>query len=121
MATAPPPGASRRAGADAKVIRITNEGRTLEVQPAGLSLAERFVIRQSTGLPFEAFFTGGENSIGEDSIAVLWWIARRTNGEPGLAFSQFVKDWKFDPEGFDIEVDEDDAGDDRPEEQGLGS
>lgn len=121
MATAPTPGAARRAEADAKVIRITKDGKTLEVQPAALSLQERFVIRHATGLPFEAFFTGGEDSIGEDSIAVLWWVARRANGEPGLVFSQFVNDWTFNPEGFDIEVVEDDAEDDHPEESGLGS
>ena len=121
MATAPTPGAARRAEADAKVIRITNGGKTLEVQPSGLALSERFVIRHATGLPFEAFFRGGEESIGEDSIAVLWWVARRANGEPNLGFPQFIKDWVFDPEGFDIEVDEDDPEDDRPEGSGLGS
>lgn len=121
MATAPVPGAARRAEADAKVIRITNSGRTLEVQPAALSLTERFAIRHATGMPFEAFFAGGESSIGEDSIAVLWWVARRANGEPDLAFSVFVKDWVFEPEGFDIEVEADDPEDDHPEESGLGS
>ena len=115
MAKAPTPGRAQADEAAQTTIRMTMGGRTLEVQPSALSLDERFVIRQSTGLPFEAFFSGGQQSIGEDSVAVLWWIARRTNGEPNLPFAQFKGEWKFDADTFDIEVDEDDGEDQSPE------
>jgi hypothetical protein len=115
MAKAPTPGRARADEAAQTTLRMTMAGRTLEVQPSALSLEERFVIRSATGLPFEAFFAGGEQSIGEDSIAVLWWCARRANGEPNLAFRQFIAEWVFDADNFDIEVDEDDGEDQSPE------
>jgi len=116
MAKAPVPGRARADAAAQTVIRMTVAGKTLEVQPAALTLDERFVIRASTnGLPFEAFFAGGEQSVGEDSVAVLWWCARRANGEPNLSFRQFVSEWVFDPENFDIEVVEADPEDPSPE------
>ena len=116
MAKAPTPGRARADEEAQTTIRMTMGERTLTVQPSALTLAERFVIRQSTGLPFEAFFAGGEQSIGEDSVAVLWWIARRSNGEPALAFRQFKDEWVFDGENFEIEVDEQpDDEDESPE------
>ncbi len=115
MAKAPTPGRARTEEAAATTIRMTMGGKTLEVQPAALSLKERFVIRSATGLPFEAFFAGGENAVGEDSVAVLWWCARRANGEENLPFAQFMGEWVFDANDFDIEVDEDDGEDDSPE------
>lgn len=119
MAKAPTPGraqAEAAAKAEAQVVlRITNGEQMLEVQPSALTLKERFVIRSSTGLPFEAFFSGGEHAIGEDSVAVLWWCARRANGEPTLAFRQFMDEWVFDPEHLEIEEVEPDEDDDRPE------
>lgn len=121
MATAPVPGRTRADDEANVILRITMAGKTLELQPAALTLQEKFVIRNSTGMPFEAFFTGGMNSVGEDSVAVLWWLARRANGEPNLPFLTFAEDWKFDPEGFDLEEVTPDEVDDRPEDSGPGS
>ncbi len=115
MAKAPVPGRAREDEAAQLTIRMTMSGRTLSVQPAALSLKERFVLRSATGLPFEAFFSGGELAIGEDSVAVLWWLARRSNGEPNLPFEQFQGEWHLDPDDFEIAVDEPDDEDDSPE------
>lgn len=120
MAKAPVPGrAEARAAAEEAAnvrLRMTMGERTLELAPASLSLDERFVIRNATGLPFEAFFAEGQNTIGEDSVAVLWWLARRANGEPHLAWRQFQSEWVFDAETFDLnEVTEDDPEDQSPE------
>lgn len=120
MATAPTPGKARARNEAQTVIRIKMGDRTLEVQPSALSLNERFIIRQVTGSPFEAFF----QAIGEDSIAVLWWVARRANGEPSLAFQKFMGEWEAleSADDFDIDIVEDNEEDDTsPEGSGSGS
>lgn len=116
MGLAPTPGRAQEDAAANVRLRMTLGGRTLEVQPAALTLDEKFVIRNATGLPIEAFFAPGQNTVGEDSVAVLWWIARRANGEPNLPWKQFAAEWAFDPEAFDIEeVEDDDEGAPSPE------
>lgn len=115
MATAPTPGAARRDVEHSRVLRMTVNGKTLEFQPSTITLKERFVIRTSTELPFEAFFGEGGRLFGEDSIAVLWWLARRRNGEPGLALLDLMSEWESDPD-FDVEAIEDDPEElDHPE------
>ena len=122
MATAPTPGAARRSKEQSRVLRMTIHGKTLEFQPSAITLAERFNIRNATTLPFEAFFGGEEGRLfGSDSIAVLWWLARRHNGEPALSWQEFASGWTDDPD-FDVEaIEDDDPEDDRPEGSGSGS
>ena len=47
--------------------------------------AIRHGLDKDTGLPLEAF-TEGETAMGMDSIVVLWWLARRMNGEALLPY-----------------------------------
>lgn len=121
MPTAPTPGRVQADAAARVRVRMTIGDKTLEVQPSALSLDEKFVIRNATGLPIEAFFTEGQNTIGEDSLAVLWWVARRANGEPHLPWNQFKQQWVFDPDSFDIEEVIDDDEDEAPEGSGPDS
>lgn len=100
MAKAPRPG---KAKGDEKpqFMRLRLKDETLEVSLA-VSLQEAFVIRNATGgLSMESLMA----SFGMDSFAVLWFMARRQNGEPRLAWATFVSDWPTDLGEDDIDID----------------
>ena len=118
MATAPRPGSRAEAEAARQFIRLRVKDREMDLMMS-LTIQERFVIRAATaGLPFEAFLPQqSEREFGEDSLFVLWWIARRQNGEPNLAFAQFANEWTaINAEGFDLDIVDDDGEDQSPEE-----
>lgn len=123
MATAPTPGKAGRDEAASTVIRITTQGETWEFMPAAVSMAERIQVRKQVGLPFEQF-AAGETSIGEDTLAVFLWMAKRQNGRPKLTWAKFIEhEWSFDPDDFDVEQITDDPQEptDIPEGSGPGS
>lgn len=124
MAKAPRPGKAAEQAAATKRYRITVKGETLDL-PASLTLQEKMAIRLATGIPFDQFLLS-ETRVGEDTVAVLWWLARRANGEPGLAWKAFAEEWDT-IEATDMNVDvvddddlEDPAAND-PEGSGPGS
>lgn len=113
MATAPRPGVSKRAeelAESQQLITIeirrdlTHQGRPIErvhrIGIANLPMRERIICRKATGLPLTAFWAS-EEQIDLDSIVVLWWMARRMNGEATLTFDQAIADW---PDDLDIET-----------------
>jgi len=77
---------------------------------ANVSLQEKMTVRLATGLPFEAFWAG-EGRVGEDSLSVLWWLARRANGEPGLPWAQHLAEWPspLTADDIDVEILDDDG------------
>ena len=98
----------------AKVMTITLRGMSYRLAVGNVPIAERLAVRKATGLPFEAFLT--EGNIGSDSVAVLWWLARRAEGEVALGFTQAMAEWPDDLEPDDLTVVmEDAAGGDDPE------
>lgn len=116
MATAPRPGSRAESEAARQFIRIRVKEREMDLMMS-LTIQERFVVRAATaGLPFEAFLpqqSGRE--IGEDSLFILWWVARRQNGEPNLPFAQAEAEWPTDLSDKDIDFTIVDL-DDEPEE-----
>jgi hypothetical protein len=89
MAKAPPPGktineASRR-------FRITLGGETRELSLTDLGPGDDLVARQQTGIPVQPFFE--EDRFGPDSLLILWWMARRKNGEKRLKFSEVLAEF----------------------------
>ena len=101
MATAPRPGANRDHQAAQAFIRMRVKDATLEMpSPTSMPMKERFAVRAATGFPIEEFV--GQSKIGIDSFVVLWWLARRHNGEPALAFDTAAGEFPID------DVDEDD-------------
>ena len=94
---------------------VTEQGRVIpETHTLAANLLpvqERIACRKATGLPLEAF-TEGEAAMGMDSIVVLWWLARRMNGEALLPFAQAAKQWPNDLSVDEIEVE---VGDPDPE------
>ncbi len=127
MANAPTPGSRAADEAVRLFLRIRIKDRTLDLVPT-LTMKERFVVRAATGgLPLEAFLPQQtEREFGEDSLFVLWWVARRQNGEPNLAFAQADTEWPNDLDEGDVDVTEVDLDneppeDDSPEGPGPGS
>ena len=120
MASAPRPGAGRRAAQKQqaqRVLRITVKGDTATLCPDNLPFGEQIAVRKACGgLPFSAFW-GGESVIGEDSLQIMWWLARRSSGEPTLQLSTVLAEWPevLNPDDFDVKLDEPDEGDLDPE------
>lgn len=126
MATAPIPGSVAEQTGARQFMRIRVRERTLELVPE-LTMAERFVVRSATGLPFEAFMPAHqEREFGEDSLFVLWWLARRQTGEPNLGFNQAQAEW---PKGLGeddldfvlVDLDDEPMTEDSPEGSGPAS
>lgn len=111
MATAPRPGAAKRQAAKQQaqtVLRMTFEGRTLTFCPDNIPFSEQVMVRKACGgLPFTAFWGGGP-TIGEDSLQIVWWLARRSAGEHNLQLATVLEEWPkpLRPDDFDIEVGE---------------
>ena len=107
MVSAPTPGVGKRkeaASAAATVMTITIRGHSWQIAPGNLPFAERGAVRKATGgLPIESYWDGNL-SVGIDSIQVLWWLARRASGEPGLGLDAALDDWPSDLTEDDIGV-----------------
>ncbi len=120
MVVAPIPGAGKRAEASdaAKLIlTITLRGENYKIAPNNMPLSESFALRKATGgLSLESFWSG-ETSIGVDSVKVLWWLARRANGERDLSLVQAEAEWPNDLTlaDIDVSIDEPDPEDNHPE------
>lgn len=115
MATAPMQGPP-----PSPVFRIRVKDRTLDLS-GDVSIKEKIAVRLATGLPFEAFLSTGEGKIGEDSLVVLWWLARRHNGEPNLAFDTSCAEWPSPLQAEDLDVTVIEGDDDDPEGSGPAS
>ncbi len=117
MAQAPTPGGDKTNSS--RFLRLRLRDQTLEVN-LGISLQEAFVVRAATGgMSLEALC----NSFGKDTFGVLWWLARRQNGEPRLSWDAFCGQW--DPDLIDadydldnVDINDEDEKDDSPEGEG---
>ncbi len=117
MVQAPEPGVSRRQEENEQAQRVMVlkiKGAEFRIAAHNLPMAERMAVRQALGMPIEAF-AGGRTSIGLDSIAVLWWLARRKN-ERGLPWEQAASEWDNLAVGLDdVDVEIEEPGGDDPE------
>jgi len=120
MATAPRPGAGKRKAAletSQRVLKIRVGDIEARLCPDNLPFSEQVAVRkQCGGLPFSAFWAG-EDVIAEDSLQLMFWIARRLCGEPKLQFSTVLEEWPSPllPQDFDISVESADEDSDNPE------
>lgn len=120
MATAPDPGSYAEETGARQFLRMRVKNRTLDVV-MDLTMKERFVVRTATGLPIEGFLPQESmREWGEDSVFVLWWIARRQNGEPALSFADAEAEWpkglgEGDIDATEVDLDDEPAEDDSPE------
>jgi hypothetical protein len=110
MSLAPRPGHKRADARMTVTIRLRDETRSLH--PNNIPLRDAAAVRKATGgLPVRAFL-GDEDRIDGDSIKVLWWLARRADGEPDLTLDELEAGWPDDLTGDDLEVIVDDGEDD---------
>lgn len=119
MSLAPTPGVGARAEAAAQatqIITIRVKDREYTLAPGNLPVREKLAVRQATGSPVEAFISDDDH-VGEDSIAILVWLARRANGEAGLAWRDFETEWDaLDLGEGDVEISAPTAADDKAED-----
>lgn len=127
MAKAPRPGVGARKEAERtaqKVMTITihrevvtAKGRVVPeshtLAPGNIPMREQIICRKATGLPFSAFWS--ENAIGLDSVVVLWWMARRLNGEATLTFERAAEEFPLDLEPHEVDVSVDDGAEEGDE------
>jgi len=88
MAKAPRPGVGSRKDVTARaqqILVVRVGGEEWRFAWLNLPLSERMLVRKWTGLPY-ANFIGGE-AIDQDSLALLWCLARRAAGEKDLVFN----------------------------------
>jgi hypothetical protein len=107
MATAPRPGASKRAEAAKAArrvlkIRVGDESRLIAPNNVPFPIAMR-IRKACAGLPLSAFWNG-EATVDEDSLKVLWWAARMVSGEHGLSLDTVLGEWPEDLTADDLEV-----------------
>lgn len=106
MATAPPPGAGKRAQAKKatqQIANITVAGRTVHLAINNVPMKERLIVRKATGLPFEQF-AAGEQSVGLDTLQIWYWLGRRAEGDAFLTLDQALEEWPEDPNDFSLEI-----------------
>lgn len=95
MAQAPTPGVSRRqeAAEEAKrFVKITLQGDTKILALGLLPLSEKAAVLRETHMSFDSL-VGDDNKVGEVSVAVMWWLARRAAGERSLSWAQVMETW----------------------------
>lgn len=88
MGLAPTPGASKR---KRQGVRITIDNDTRDLHLADLGPQDDAISRKETGMPVTSFID--EDTFALDSVAVLWWMACRKNGQPRLKFRDVLKDF----------------------------
>ena len=109
MTQAPLPGAAadqEQLNAAKMVMTITVRGQAVTLAPLNLPFAEELLVRKATGLPWTAFFTGGETAVGMDTIKVAWWLGRRAGGEWQLTLERAMEEWPEDisPDDLDVQI-----------------
>tara|TARA_R110000868_G_C10899162_1_gene764198 strand:+ start:346 stop:711 length:366 start_codon:yes stop_codon:yes gene_type:complete len=120
MATAPRPGVAKRQAATQaaqRVLRITVKGETFSLCPENVPFHEQIAVRKACGgLPLSSFWGGG-TVIAEDSLQVLFWLARRAGGEPSLSLQTVLAEWPspLNPADFDIVLEDPTEDDTDPE------
>lgn len=99
-AEAPRPGVTDRADAieaAQSIATIEYGGESYKLAWRNLPMPERIICRKATGLPLETFTAPLDDTsatvFGEDSLCVLWWLARRAAGEWQLTFTKATQEW----------------------------
>lgn len=67
-----------------RILRITLGGRSLEIDVMQFGPADDRVSRAQAGITISSLIES--DVFGVDTMLLLWWLARRKNGEPGLHY-----------------------------------
>lgn len=89
-----------------RTLTMTVKGTEYRLALDNIPVQTKFLVRQSTGFPYESFVDRG----GEDSMVVMWWLARYLDGETKLTLAKALDDWSVLELGADdVEVEIDDG------------
>jgi pyruvate formate-lyase activating enzyme-like uncharacterized protein len=113
-AKAPKPGQrahDEAAAASVLTMNVEVKGQTLHFCPNALPFRVQVAVRKASGgLPWTAFWNG-ESAVGEDSLMVMWFVARLANGER-VTMEQVEREWLALGDGeFDFSITEPDEVD----------
>lgn len=103
-------------------LDLTFAGKTLRLYPASVTIADDIAARTQVGVAVSAYVD--RHQFGLDSFALLWWTARRKNGEPDLPFSAVAEQmpdvaaFAAGEPNIDRHTDDDDAEATDPEASG---
>jgi len=125
MATAPkigsgPTAQEKKSAAETKRVGmiIVCGDKEYSLDPRDLGPADDLESRRQTGFPVSPFFES--ERFGSDSLLVLYWTARRKNGEGSLRFDEVLKMFptmsSIEEAGFEIK-----SVDEEVEDDPLGS
>jgi hypothetical protein len=93
MATAPRPGAERKAAVSRHYFRITINGIPADIRPQDYGPRDEVIVRMATKKPDPAGWgyelslqglvrqLGEESTVGTDTLCTLWWFGRYKAGE----------------------------------------
>jgi len=96
------------------IMVITVDDIPYRLAANNISLGEKEVVLQQTKRSFESWMS--EDAQGELSLAVLWWLARRSDGERRLSWTDVKSQWPSDmADRVTVEAVEDDGESDSPE------
>jgi len=70
------------AGEEPTALTVTANGNEMVLVYGNLSLGEKRACKIETGLSLEAWMA----DVSDVTVCVLWWLARRANGEPRLPY-----------------------------------
>lgn len=91
----PRPGVSKRkkdTEAAQAVLTMTVKGDVFKLAPNNIATMEKTQVLLQVGAPLETF-VGNGNKIGDVSLVVLYWLARRASGEPDLKWEVAAAEW----------------------------
>ena len=88
MATAPRPAAAQKRSGFIITVR---DGEPLTISLDDFGPRDSLDVRKATGLALAQLFEQGTFDM--DTTAVLWWMARRRNGEEKLTFEEVLTEF----------------------------
>ena len=94
-----------------RTVVLTIKGTKYLLAIDNIPVDAKFLVRQQTGFPWEAF----QNSGGEDSLVVFWWMSRYLDGEKKLTFQKAMEQWS----AMDLDIDNTDDVDFEMLDDGL--
>jgi hypothetical protein len=114
MATAPKPGARKKAEAQRTALRITLKDKTYTLHMSDLGPRDDLEARKETGIAVMPFFHA--ERFASDAVLMVLWMARRKSGEPDLRYTQVLDEFPnwSDLEGVEL-AEVTDEEDDSPE------
>jgi hypothetical protein len=100
--------ARRRQDSDHR-LTLKIDGTPHTLYTADLGPLDTIAVRQATGMSLAKVLSLAEKDPDIDVMAVVYWLARRHAGEPGLSFEDVAEELSYDTSYEAVADDEDDT------------